>query len=180
MTSACPPFAGGAGLAPVWQGFQRAYDCRRCSSLPGQEMEKPSGLCWITLSFTPKTVTPWWAAACKWWAGTLWSGASHGPHRGPSEEGWAAGSPPEAPSLGECRSSSVAPHFVWLCLALGGWDGGLVLPNRPEVKVLVQFCPLIKKVSALQSPRCNWSIAHVTTVPELTNWSFLLFYSWGN
>lgn len=94
------------------------------------------------------------------------------------------GSASEAPSLG---GTPKLLHGTAVCLAaagLGGQDGGLVLGNLAEMKVLedvlVQFCLLIKKASALQSPGCNLGIAHITAVPEHTSWSSLLFYSWGN
>lgn len=93
------------------------------------------------------------------------------------------GSTSEAPSLG---GTLKLLHGTAVCLAagLGGWDGGLVLPDPAEIKVLeddlVQICPLIKKASALQSPGCNLGITHITAVPEHTTRSSLLFYSWGN
>lgn len=93
------------------------------------------------------------------------------------------GSASEAPSLGGLPELL---HGTAVCLAvgLGGQDGGLVLPNPAEMKVLedglVQICPLIKKASALQSPGCNLGTAHITAVPEHTGRSSLLFYNWGN
>lgn len=116
-----------AGLAVVWLGDKVLRECIITDdvlftisppSLLGQGMEKPPGLCWIPLSFTPKAITPWWAAAL------------HVVGWGPTVTGWPQSSPQvhvrragqwvqlQKPHPWEERqSSSVALQFAWLQLA---------------------------------------------------------------